>query len=287
MTLKSILCIFDGSPDELNALAAAMLLARSHGAQLRILHISTLPSLYAGIYFEGMTVNGEIISSIEKENEKRMKRAEQYAVAFAQKHQLALVPPGAPASAATARFIHIPGMADSVIAREGLLSDLIVIGRQSQPGQDHVASALFNTARPVLLVPAGEGEAYSCENRNVALAWNGRGPAARAAMSALPLLRQAEKLHVLMAHGHGEQPDAESAAKLLEYLDLHGLHAHITAVDRKHFTSGEILLTKAKALKCDLIVMGAYGHSLFREIVLGGVTEYLLKHADIPLLLSH
>lgn len=76
----------------------------------------------------------------------------------------------------------------------------------------------------------------------------------------------------------------------IERLVAHEGHvsdADVHIVDRKGDEVGDVLLAKAKELKAGLLVMGAYGYSRFREIVLGGVTEHVLNHADIPVLMAH
>ena len=69
-------------------------------------------------------------------------------------------------------------------------------------------------------------------------------------------------------------------------LEKHGIPAEVHAVDG-HGPVGEQLLQKAHELGADLIVMGAYAHGEWREALLGGVTRYMLDHADLPLLMRH
>jgi len=79
----------------------------------------------------------------------------------------------------------------------------------------------------------------------------------------------------------------EAECGIMGYLRAHDIHAQGIAVATGQRSVPESLLARAKDLKADLLVMGAYGHSQFREMVLGGVTEHMLQKADIPLLLSH
>ena len=92
---------------------------------------------------------------------------------------------------------------------------------------------------------------------------------------------------MLTAEGHGETYDLVAEGALMEYLRLHGIHAQGIVVAAGTRTPAEALLARAKELKADLMVMGAYGHSRFREMLLGGVTNHMLEKADIPLLMSH
>ena len=71
------------------------------------------------------------------------------------------------------------------------------------------------------------------------------------------------------------------------YLAVHAVVAECTerGLDGKHV--GEGLCLAATEQKAAYIVMGAYGHSRFREAILGGVSRYMLTHSTVPLLLAH
>lgn len=171
-------------------------------------------------------------------------------------------------------------------------ADLLVVS-QSRP---HVAGVysppdtaqyvVLNCARPVLVLPeAGAGAAIG---ERVAVAWNGSPQAVRAIASAIPLLKRAASVHLLVIKNdgddpvHGEQPGADMAL----YLARHGIKVE---VDVRHSANddGGQLLTFASDKGADLIVMGAFGHSRLREFVLGGVTRTALRRSPIPLWMAH
>ncbi len=289
MSIKSILCIFGGSQSELNALDTALVLGKAHGARVRVLHVSSEPSAYVGLYGEGIIVSGEIIAAIEKENKERLNKAKQYVTSFATKHHVPLDQPDAPAHHASARFLHLVGLVDATIAREGRASDLVVLGGvDDKATHDYITPALFDTGRPVLVMPTTHGDMpRDWNDKTVAVAWDGSLQAARALYNALPLIRNTEKLFVLTAQEPGKVFDLEGESGVMEYLLAHGIHTQGIAVATGQRDVPESLLARAKELHADLLVMGAYGHSQFREMILGGVTEYMLQKADIPLLLSH
>ncbi len=288
MTIKSILCIFGSSQDELSALNTAFILGKTYGAQIRVLHVSSDPSAYASVYGEGIIGSASIIEAIEKENAQRLNKAKQYVVSFAAKHHISLDAPESPAHHTSARFVHGVGMIDSTIAREGRLCDVIVAGKYDGKSHDVITPALFDTGRPVLIMPPAKNGMGEWQDKTVALAWNGSLQSARALYNAIPLLARTEKLYLLTVEGHGHTHDLAAEAALMEYLRAHGINAQAILVGGGNYrTDGEALLMRAKDLKADLLVMGAYGHSMFREMVLGGVTEHMLQKADIPLLMSH
>lgn len=289
MTIKSILCIFGGLQSELNALSTALVLGKAHAAQIRMLHVSSEPSAYVGLYGEGVFVSGEIIAAVEKENKERLNKAKQYVTSFAAKHHVPLDQPDAPAHHASARFTHLVGLVDATIAREGRISDLIVLGGvDDKATHDYITPALFDTGRPVLVMPPTHGDMpRDWNDKTVAVAWDGSLQASRALYNALPLIRNAEKVIVLTAQETGKAFDLEAECGIMGYLRAHGIHGQGIVVATGQRALPESLLARAKDLKADLMVMGAYGHSQFREMILGGVTEHMLQKADIPLLLSH
>jgi len=288
MSVKSILCIFSGAESEKNSVPAALGLSRAYGARIGFLHVSQEPSAYVGLLGEGVIVSAEIYDAIEKENKARLQRAREYVVSETAKHNVPLDSAERPAHHASAVFKHIVGVPYDVVSNEGRVSDLIVVGKSDGASYDVVAPALFNTGRPVLIVPPAENkEAAEVRDKIVAVAWNGNLQAARALYNSFPLIRNAEKIYVLTAQKSGEAFDLEAESGLMEYLNEHGLQAQCIVVAAGQRSIGEALLTRARELQADLLIMGAYHHSTFREMILGGVTEYMLENSEIPLLLSH
>jgi nucleotide-binding universal stress UspA family protein len=288
MSIKSILCLCDGTPDEICGLNTSLALARAQAAQLRILHVTSPITPY----MEGIVANSAISAAMDEENEERLKMARQYSSHYAALHHVPLDVADAPQHHASARFLHRTGSLEEIVSQEGRLSDLTVIGRNANGlniiYDETLLAALFDTGRPVLVVPSFHGPLpREWEHKTIALPWNGSMEAARALYNAVPFLEEAEKVHVLIAHGHNEGCRITDEAGVLEYLQAHGVSADVIMVDRGSLSAGEALLAKAHELKADLMVMGAYGHTRAREMILGGVTHYMLKKADIPLLLSH
>jgi nucleotide-binding universal stress UspA family protein len=118
----------------------------------------------------------------------------------------------------------------------------------------------------------------------VALAWNGSAQAARAVAGALPLLRNAEQIHVLTAAS--ARTEVERADGLVRYLAWHGVSCERQAM-YPTTQVGAALLGRARELGADLLVMGGYGRSRVSELVFGGVTRTVLGQYDLPILLAH
>jgi nucleotide-binding universal stress UspA family protein len=185
----------------------------------------------------------------------------------------------------TAHWHEVTGAEDVLLAGHGRLADLVVFAGvradRAAEVQEHFATALLNTARPILLVPE---QGIEDSPRNIVIAWNGTAEATRALSGALPLLLNADRLHVLTAAT--PRTRVESGAALAEYLGWHGLigEAHPMYPEDQ---VGPALLARAKELEADLLVMGGYGRSRMRERIFGGVTQHVLDRHDIPVLIAH
>lgn len=180
------------------------------------------------------------------------------------------------------------GMGLSLQAR---YCDLIVIGQTAPDGMPWLRSdfpeyVLLHSARPVLVIPA-KGS-FGAIGERVTVAWNGSVNAVRAITSAIPLLRRARHVGLVVFNPatdggpHGELPGADMGL----YLARHGIKVDVSTADADT-NAGEALLQHAARAGSDLIVMGAYGHSRFREILLGGATRSALLASPLPLWMAH
>jgi len=114
------------------------------------------------------------------------------------------------------------------------------------------------------------------------VAWNDTEPCRKALLGALPWLRVAREVTLLLI---AESRDlAESAEELLE---LEHITYRVQLVSRDGESLGDQIVTEARKLGADLLVMGAYRHNEFVEWLLGGTTRHVLAHCDLPLLLAH
>ena len=229
---------------------------------------------------------------MEHKNKQNLDVARERVVSIASKYHIPLDIKEPADHHASAQFIHRTGLPDIIIGKEGLACDIIVIAHNINDVKilydKNIIAALFDTGRPVLLIPPMNGEAkYEWRDEVVSIAWDGGMESARAIFNAMPILERAEKIYLLTALGHGKEKNLDLHNPIMEYLHAHGLEANHILIDCNGHNSAETALNKARELKSDLMVMGAYGHSRFREIIMGGFTNHMLEKADIPLLLSH
>lgn len=173
-------------------------------------------------------------------------------------------------------------------------ADLVVLGQHESAAADAgarvpanlVEDTVLGAGRPALVVPyAGR---FTKLGERVLLAWNTSREAARATADALPLLQAARQVDVVAfdprsgGADHGAQPGADIAL----YLARHGVKA-TAAQQQARIDAGGQILSRAADTDADLIVMGAYGHSRTRELVLGGATRTVLGAMTVPVLFSH
>lgn len=144
----------------------------------------------------------------------------------------------------------------------------------------------IHLGRPLLVVPDLK-KVFSFP-RKVIIAWNESKEATRAVHDALPLLEFAESIQVVSISKNEEQEKMSMiyCNDLRTHLSHHGLNVEVVSPARSPKGVGETLLQNALEFDADLIVMGAYGHSRIKEIILGGTTKFMLDHSKIPLLLS-
>jgi nucleotide-binding universal stress UspA family protein len=148
---------------------------------------------------------------------------------------------------------------------------------------EHVA---LRGARPVLVVPPSY-QAEPIPGTAIA-AWDGGTQALRAITAALPLLAHAASVKLVIVNPdalsdlHGEQPGADMAV----WMARHGVPVDVV-VERGRATVGDILCRLARDCGAGLMVTGAFGHSRYREWMLGGTTRELLERTRIPLLMAH
>jgi nucleotide-binding universal stress UspA family protein len=187
----------------------------------------------------------------------------------------------------TSEYSALPGR----IVAEAVSSDLVLCPKIEAEEVDVTTLDLperliLEGGRPVLVVPP---EADTLPPKRVLIAWNNSPQSARAVFDALDLMSEAAAVTVLTIAGDEDaRKQAESdAGKLAANLKRHGIDAKVDAVAAGHSSASDYLMERVNADGADLLVMGCYGHSRFRELVFGGVTRRILGSVKVPTLMSH
>jgi nucleotide-binding universal stress UspA family protein len=178
-----------------------------------------------------------------------------------------------------------PESAGELVAAEARTFDysLLVPATGSDEQMAIAEAVLFGSGGPTWMFPEGETTSHLA---SAAIAWDGGRAAARAVRDALPVLSKVKQATILCATDDKSiAPGSVNA--LQEFLRQHGIVAAIQLFGRGERSIGEVLQDKALESGAGLLVMGAYGHSRFREFVLGGATRTILTHRRLPILMSH
>lgn len=179
------------------------------------------------------------------------------------------------------------GSTEKVMSILGPISDLIIVSRpiydnksKGRKAKEIMMSALIHSSKPVLVLPQTETKVIA---KNISIAWNQSSAASLAVTAALPLLCQAENVNIITCEP--ENKPGPNAKQLMAYLRCWDIKAkHIKCKEK---SKSQALLTGYKETNSDLLVMGAYSHSKFRERLFGGVTEFMLNDAEIPVFMLH
>lgn len=272
---KTIIVQVDDSPSMEARLQAAAWLANAHGAHL-------VGSAATGLSWPAyaMLTGSMAVTPIEEFD--TLRRAARSALdRFAERaHQLGVV---------SSELRLVEDEQRDALLLQSRYADLIVTdldwgGRGAARGLPQYLA--LHSARPVLAVPVMHA-GHPVAGRIVA-GWDGSVPALRAIVAALPLLARADKVQLALVNPehegdlHGDEPGADMAL----YLARHGVRVEVKVV-HTDAPAGAALLDIAEGAGAGLVVAGAFGHSRYREIVLGGVTRYLLEHAAVPVLFAH
>lgn len=183
------------------------------------------------------------------------------------------------------------------VAMHARYSDLAILGQIDpddvpEGGRDLVEEVALSCGRPVLVVPyigAAKDDGDVALGRRVMVAWDAGREATRAVNDALPLLQKAERVDLLAVNPvkgyrrHGEEPGADIAL----HLARHDVKVEVQHLEVHDIEAGDTILSRLSDEGSDLLVMGCYGHSRLRELVLGGATRSVLEHMTVPVLMSH
>lgn len=189
------------------------------------------------------------------------------------------------------RFDALPAAIPDIAARAARSSDVFIDLRPdataagSEAGRT-IEAVLFGSGRHLLLLPGDRS--LRARFSHALVAWDGRREAARGMAEALPYLRKAQDVTVMVAtQGDSVEDDALIGPDAVAHLQHHGIEAELRHIKTTNGELGPALIREAQRLEADLMVMGGYGHSRLREWLLGGVTEHLLHHAPVPLVIAH
>ncbi|MBS0564080.1 MAG: universal stress protein [Proteobacteria bacterium] len=282
MACKSLLTVVTSAAAVPSQIDAAVALARREDAHLDVLCLG-IDRTMSGYYYIGAAP----LAPVMVQETLDQARDEALAVEAAVRDQLRPEEIRWAVDTAIAQM----GMASGQIAQLSRFADLVLLpkpyGKDSAPDEEMIVeAALFEGRAPVLLLPPGKVDAGY--GKRIMIAWNQSDQAMNAVRAALPFLKTASRVDVAIVDPSDHGPERSDPGGLLsQYLARHGVRTEVSVLARTLPHVGQVLCRHVEDVGADMIVMGAYGHSRFREAILGGTTRDLFEAAPVPVFAVH
>lgn len=178
----------------------------------------------------------------------------------------------------------MPGLSHTV-GDAARFNDLVVLPKPYEKAANIVEAALFEGSVPVLVHPSSTVKSFG---KRVLIAWNESNEALTAIRAALPFISAAEAVEIVIIDPARHDTDrADPGSAISTMLARHGVSVEVSVLPRTVSRISDILNRHITETGADLLVMGAYGHSRFRERILGGATRNTLESVLVPVLMAH
>lgn len=288
MAYRKILVPLMGAERDAHVLSAAFQVAKAFGSHVAGVFVRPDPSEVLPDLGEG--VSAGVIQEIMDASRQAANRAAATARAVldkAAREAGAAMFDIANATNGVGGSFHVrDGLSSEVIAEEARLSDLVVFDvpadSKDVASREVLESALLNGRKPMLLVPH---KATKIVGAKAAIGWDGGAAAAHSVSAAIPLLARAEAIEILNVTTG--PIDTVKMDRLRDYLRLHGLNAVEHGINPGSQGTATALVDGATRAGAGLLVIGGYGHSRLRELVLGGVTRHVFANVTMPIFIAH
>ncbi len=278
MGYKSLLTVISDVHIEASALDAAMALTMAQDGHLDVLALGVDHSA-PGYYYTGTNA---LIEQATLEQARQDAATADAAVRAGLEKQ--------PIRWAVDTALAQIGTIQSLVGQRARFADLVVLPKPYGAGKGLIdeavlEAALFSGGAPLLVLPPGS---VITRPQRVVLAWNQSAEALAAIRAALPLLQSAALANIVIVDPPRHGPDrTDPGGMLSQMLARHGVRAEISVVAGTMPRTSDVLVRHCVDQEADLLVMGAYGHSRFREAIMGGPTRDMLEAATLPVFMSH
>jgi nucleotide-binding universal stress UspA family protein len=190
------------------------------------------------------------------------------------------------------RLLRVRGVqAPALLSRIARRFDLSVF-LQSDPdsdvdNDDLIETTLFQSGRPILIVPYIQKQGLKLDH--VVCCWDGSDTAARAINDALPLLTRAKAVDLLIILNEKTSFEGNEirGVDIGRHLARHDVKVKVATVPASDIDVANAILSYVADNAGTLIVMGGYGHTRLREIILGGATREILRSMTVPVFMAH
>jgi nucleotide-binding universal stress UspA family protein len=278
MAYKSVLTVWDDREESRAAMDLAIDMVKVNDGHLNVLCLG-IDRIQPGLYYAGatpaiMTENIEVARDEAQKNEKSAKAIlNGYDINWSSQAMVA----------------QINGLS-YVVGGAARFNDLVVLpqpygGGAGEEAASVLEAAMFEGHAPVLVCPA---KIKTPPGKRIVIAWNGSAEAMAAIKAALPYIHVAEAVDIaIIDPSRHDESQADPGSELSRMLARHGANVTVSVLARTVPRVAEVIERHAIDFGADMIVMGAYGHSRFRESILGGATRDMLEDVTIPVLMAH
>lgn len=276
MAYKTVLVVSDTATEMEELIDAALPFAAAHGAHLSALCIG-VDRTQMGYYALGDMLSETSLQEARDE----ARRAEAAARQRLSRAEVAWD---------VRAIVTQSGIVSAAVGRSARVSDIVIAGRPYGSGKPSdapalVEGAMFDGGAPVIVVPPGR--AVPPKPARVVCAWNDSAEALDAVRAALPVLSAADHVELLMVNpGRHPAGQADPGADISAWLSRHGAPVTVSIVPQTETRVSQTIARHAVDAGADMLVMGAYSHSRFREAILGGATRAMLETAPVPVLMA-
>lgn len=284
MSVKKVLVPVRGDGKGEGVLDHALALARQYEAHIDVVHARPPASelwSYSSLITESM--RQKVRDLAEREADEQERNVKKLFDDYCQSRQLKLADaPSEGATGVTVSWFEKRGTQASVVGLWGRIVDLIAVAQPERGGplgHNTLEAALFRAGKLVLLCPPTPVPTKIGDH--IAVAWDGSTESARVVSATLPLMQKASSVSILQVKDGSPELPAEDLAN---YFAWWNVKAKVHEFPHKR-SIGRELYTNAKNIGADVMLMGAYGHSRSREMVLGGATREVAEHSDMPVLM--
>lgn len=276
MSIRNILVAYNGTETADRAVRLAAHMARRLDAHLTGLFAHSLPHSYTQME---AYLTADAIMALDESGAKAEANVSEKFNALIEAEEQGL----------RTTFLCEQGFPNDTISQFARTYDLTVVGQpdatrngspHTNPDPDTIA---LQSGRPVLVAPRGYERMET--SRGAIVAWDGKRAAARALSDAMDLLEDEDNVTVL--HVGDENEVRKPGRDIMEHLSRHGMSVALNTQPRAGLAISDIVLNTCAETDAGLLVMGAYEHSRFSEMILGGVTRDVLARTHIPVLMSH
>jgi len=287
--IKTILVPSSGSQADERVFATALSMAKPLAAHLQFLHLRIEASeavrrVPHAEYCHGRAI-GAVLEEVHERTDQLAQQAHAHFESFCASRGLTLGDFPAEFQGVTASWSQHTHDAGMSLISQARHHDITVVARRHHEDlmpADLIERLLIGSGRPVLIAADAPGRSFG---EHAVVAWKERPESARALAAALPILRHAREVTLLsvLEEGCASLAALEDVTRLLLW---HGIRATARILDLE-CSAIEALPSAAQRIGADLLVTGGFGHRPLRELVFGGVTQRLLEHADVPVLMMH